>query len=92
MPAILRSHVNYQVPKAAMKPALVLVEKPSRRGLVMRPWSDDEVASLRKLCANGHSYAKIGEILGRAEGSVYKKATSLGIDKVKAYFGARKAP
>lgn len=98
MPLIIRNrHIDYSTPSGtAPKPAAAPPPRPRRSCepriiTVFRPWTPDEVASLRKLCAEGYSYAKIGALLKRAEGSVHKKTKSLGIEKQSAYCGPRRA-
>lgn len=43
------------------------------------PWSDDEVAQLKKLAAENTPTRVIGLKLGRTEDAVYAKASELGI-------------
>lgn len=87
MPCIVRTHISY--PSRPLPPASPVV---TRSPTASRPWTRDEIESLHILCARGHSYGKIAVMLKRAEGSVYKKATDLGIKKINAYNGPKKAP
>ena len=43
------------------------------------PWSDDDVAKLKKLAAENTPTRVIGLKLGRTEDAVYAKASELGI-------------
>lgn len=55
-----------------------------------KPWSADELATLRTLYPDRSSGA-IALLLGRAPGSVYQKAASLGIKKSAAFFASDEA-
>lgn len=81
MPAILRQHVRYEPRSAPPSP----VVKASRKGMIFRPWTEDEIASLKKLCVAEHSYETIGKMIGRSMGSVYKKINELGLNKPLSY-------
>lgn len=77
MPAILRGHVNYTRVDHTERRAAPVIHNPDAD----RPWSAEEVATLRKLCAEGHDYATIGKILFRKETSCNSKALRLGIKR-----------
>lgn len=46
---------------------------------ITRPWTDDDIAKLRKLAAAGATLMRASAALNRAGTSVQKKARSLGI-------------
>lgn len=93
MPSVIRTHIAYPERPAPPPPTPPRRSvDPNRAITIFRPWTDEEISDLRKLCADGRSYKKIGEIIGRAEGSVHKKAKMLGIEKPSCYFGPKKAP
>jgi len=52
-----------------------------------KPWTTDEIATLRALYPD-HSSGAVGQLLGRAPGSVYQKAAALGIKKSAAFFAS----
>jgi DNA-binding CsgD family transcriptional regulator len=56
-------------------------------------WSDDEVATLRRLTLDGMSYAEIGQVLERTEASVNVKAWKLDLShpRVKVWTAAELA-
>jgi DNA-binding CsgD family transcriptional regulator len=56
-------------------------------------WSDDEVATLRRLTLDGMSYAEIGQLLQRTEASVNVKAWKLDLShpRVKTWTAAELA-
>jgi DNA-binding CsgD family transcriptional regulator len=56
-------------------------------------WSDDEVATLRRLTLDGMSYAEIGQLLQRTEASVNVKAWELDLShpRVKTWTAAELA-
>jgi len=56
----------------------------SGRDSVARTWTEDEVATVLELIADGESYAAIGRRLGRSTGSVHSKAFQRGLSARQA--------
>lgn len=51
------------------------------RGVQYVPWSEDEKAMLRSLQANGLSYGKMAQMMGRSLFSVQRQLRAMGLTK-----------
>jgi hypothetical protein len=43
------------------------------------PWTDFQIARIKRLCKEGYSYSEAGEMMGRTRNSIGGKAQSLGL-------------